>query len=571
MKLFTPCLRALLFLLLLLGAGRVGAQPAWQWATVLGGPSPAAAAAMASDDAGNVVVCGRFINTITLGTFTLTTGNVNGVYVARYNSAGVCTQAVKIDGAGLVLVVYDIALSPAGNVALAGSFTGSSLQIGSFGLSNSGGGGEDGFVAVLNSAGAWTQAEVVGARTYRDFVKKVAFDGSGNLVVGGEFGGPSLTLGSTTVLNAGTPSSTGQNGDVFVARLSSAGIWTQLVQAGGAYNDGLGGMAVDATGAVHVAGTFNYTMRFGLLAVGTSNLYNIFVATFGPTGNWTRAVSTGGAGIETVGGLALGPAGSLLVSGAYYSNGLVLGSVTLAHDGGSTADGYVAALDATGTWTWAARATGNATETLARMQVNTAGYVTVLGTFNGTSATLGTTTLSGNAPPTGGTNSFVAQLTPAGTWLSAYVVPDAGFARLAGVAADSRGQATLFGDFEPSSIRFGPYTLVSPLTPSNYSPISFVARFSGLVTAARAAAPAEVFTLAPNPTGHGPATAQVRLSWPEATTAPRPVLVLDNLGREVRRQELPARATSAALDVAGLAPGLYLVRCGAATGKLVVE
>jgi hypothetical protein len=55
------------------------------------------------------------------------------------------------------------------------------------------------------------------------------------------------------------------------------------------------------------------------------------------------------------------------------------------------------------------------------------------------------------------------------------------------------------------------------------------------------------------------------------TTIKQPVLVLDALGREVRRQSLPARATTATLDLRGLAPGLYVVRCGAATGKLVVE
>ena len=94
----------------------------------------------------------------------------------------------------------------------------------------------------------------------------------------------------------------------------------------------------------------------------------------------------------------------------------------------------------------------------------------------------------------------------------------------------------------------------------------FVARIGGLVTATRAATPAEIFTLAPNP-----ATAQARLTWPEATAAPRLVLVLDGLGRTMRQQVLPARATSAALDVQGLAPGLYLVRCGTATSRLAVE
>ena len=55
-----------------------------------------------------------------------------------------------------------------------------------------------------------------------------------------------------------------------------------------------------------------------------------------------------------------------------------------------------------------------------------------------------------------------------------------------------------------------------------------------------------------------------------AETAAAAVL-LDALGREVRRYAVPARATEALLDLGGLAPGLYLVRCGAAVGRLVVE
>ncbi|UOQ72963.1 T9SS type A sorting domain-containing protein [Hymenobacter cellulosilyticus] len=93
-----------------------------------------------------------------------------------------------------------------------------------------------------------------------------------------------------------------------------------------------------------------------------------------------------------------------------------------------------------------------------------------------------------------------------------------------------------------------------------------VGQFSGLVTGTRAAAPAELFSLAPNPTA-----TQARLTWPAATAAPRAVLVLDALGREMCRQTLPARTTTMELNVTGLQSGMYLVRCGAAVSRLVVE
>ena len=56
-----------------------------------------------------------------------------------------------------------------------------------------------------------------------------------------------------------------------------------------------------------------------------------------------------------------------------------------------------------------------------------------------------------------------------------------------------------------------------------------------------------------------------------ATGAARPVVLLDALGRAVRRGAVAAGATTAALDVSGLAAGVYVVRCETAAGRLVVE
>jgi sarcosine oxidase gamma subunit len=63
-----------------------------------------------------------------------------------------------------------------------------------------------------------------------------------------------------------------------------------------------------------------------------------------------------------------------------------------------------------------------------------------------------------------------------------------------------------------------------------------------------------------------PATGRVQLTLPP--TAPSAEL-LDALGRLVRT--VPATAGVATLDVAGLAPGLYLVRAAGQVARLVVE
>ena len=84
------------------------------------------------------------------------------------------------------------------------------------------------------------------------------------------------------------------------------------------------------------------------------------------------------------------------------------------------------------------------------------------------------------------------------------------------------------------------------------------------VTGLPAAATAARLALWPNPaTG-----ATVRLTVPGGVAETAPVLVLDAAGRVVRRAAL---GTAGTLDVRGLAPGVYAVRCGGATARLVIE
>jgi hypothetical protein len=77
--------------------------------------------------------------------------------------------------------------------------------------------------------------------------------------------------------------------------------------------------------------------------------------------------------------------------------------------------------------------------------------------------------------------------------------------------------------------------------------------------------PSQASALAPNP-----ANATATLTLPAVPHA-RPVLVLDALGRTVRRLTLPARTSHATIDLLGLPAGVYSVRCGAATARLVIE
>ncbi|MBO2008240.1 IPT/TIG domain-containing protein [Hymenobacter negativus] len=88
------------------------------------------------------------------------------------------------------------------------------------------------------------------------------------------------------------------------------------------------------------------------------------------------------------------------------------------------------------------------------------------------------------------------------------------------------------------------------------------ATYSAVRTVAR---PLSALALYPNP-----AQGTTKLNLP-ALPQVRTVLLLDVVGRELRRFSLPADASAVPLNLAGLAPGLYTVRCDAASAPLVVE
>lgn len=84
-------------------------------------------------------------------------------------------------------------------------------------------------------------------------------------------------------------------------------------------------------------------------------------------------------------------------------------------------------------------------------------------------------------------------------------------------------------------------------------------------TATKAAAGTPALALWPNP-AQGRATVQL-----PAGLEARELTLTDALGRVLRRYPVPAQARQATLDLGGLPAGLYLLRGGAAQGRLVVE
>ena len=130
-----------------------------------------------------------------------------------------------------------------------------------------------------------------------------------------------------------------------------------------------------------------------------------------------------------------------------------------------------------------------------------------------------------------------------------------------GTLVNSTPQAGTF--FERNALTSGTFTDVSP---RGLGPFLIGASATNSVLSTAVTAPQLAFGLAPNP-----AVGTATLTLPTALGAAQTVRIFDALGRAVSALEMPAGATQAALSVAGLPRGLYVVRVGAKSQRLVVE
>ena len=551
--------------------------PSWQWVATQTRTSTGTSYAIAAapDGAGNTVVAGHFYGTITLGSTTLTsTGPNDDVFVGRVNSAGTWTQAVSGGGTASDFVKA-VAVDGAGNVTVVGNFFGPQTAFGGTVLNqapSSGTSRNDIFVARLSSAGVWTQAVRAGGPGV-DEADDVALDANGDAVVVGHFDSATAYFGAQALTNGAAFSSTTYDG--FVARLSSNGTWTQAVRCGGPGSDFADAVTLDPSGTACVAGRFSSDVAgFGTLTVANSapgaQTSDVFVARLNRAGTWLQAAAGGSTGFDYATDVALEANGAATVVGNFGGPTARFGAQVLTNSdpgagGTSSADIYVARLSSSGVWTLAAAAGGPDNHDYAQaVAVDAAGNAAVAGYIRSAVARFGATSLTNfRAPsnPIGTTFSadlYVAHCTNAGTW--GYVAQAGSYrddqANAVLVAAD--GSVTVAGDIGLGTVAFGPISVV--LNRST----GFVARLGSLATATRRPSLATVAVF-PNP-----AHEAVALRWP-ANVEAHELLILNALGREVRRLPLGARSTAATVSLNDLPPGLYTVSVGALRAKLLVD
>jgi hypothetical protein len=266
------------------------------YSTYLGGSALDVAYGIAVDGSGNAYVTGTTPSTdfpVTPGAYQTTNPGGNDAFVAKVNSTGSSLVYATYLGGDFGAHGSGIAVDGSGNAYVTGVTDSTNFATaGAYQTVNAG--GNDAFVAKLNSAGsALVYATYLGG-SGDDRGLGIAVDGSGNASVTG-----GTTSTNFPTLNAYQPVY-GGNGDAFVTKFnaSGSGLLYSTYLGGNASDNWSGGsdnggaIAVDASGNIYVTG-YTFSTNFPILNAfqPTNGGYDdAFVAKINPSQSGTASL-----------------------------------------------------------------------------------------------------------------------------------------------------------------------------------------------------------------------------------------------------------------------------------------
>lgn len=300
------------------------------WSSYLGGTGGDWGYGLAVDASDNIYVTGQTESPEdwTLGGFDMTYNGASDAFVAQLSPAGACLWSTYVGGPDRDWA-YAIAVDSTGNVYVTGP-TLSAVWV-SAGYDPTHDGVPDAFVAKLSSAGDSSLWSTCLGGSSDDYGRDIAVDASDNVYVTGET--------QSSAWPNQVPDTTYQgDSDVFVAKLSSAGVSLWSTYLGGAAGDWGYGVAADSSGNVYVTGT---TESSGWTNGGFDTTYDgasdAFVVKLSPAGASLWSSYLGGSGEESGYGIAVDSSGYIYATGQTQSSDWARGGFDTAYGGSGDA------------------------------------------------------------------------------------------------------------------------------------------------------------------------------------------------------------------------------------------
>lgn len=329
--------------------------------------------------------------------------------------------------------------------------TGAGGAGGSVTVGNTGGfdpvgvGGSGGAGNTMNEGGTGTigyGTESIFGGDANVFVKDVAVDGSGNVIVVGSFSAGDASLGGSALSWAG-----GTGDDVFVAKYDGNGghLWSQ--RYGDNSNESALAVALDGSGNIWMTGQFRNSINFGgsTLSATDNQFPDIFLTKLDPNGGHLFSAAYGiGAGYTDVGNaLATDGNDNVVMAGVYQTSIDFGGGVLNAAGGAGDRDMFVVKLDQNGGQLFARTFGDDTVQEALGVAVAPSGTVALVGYSQGDVDFGGGTLTHGGS----GARATLAVLDQNGNHVFSRLYQGAGDARLVSAAFASNGDVVAAGTF----------------------------------------------------------------------------------------------------------------------------
>jgi hypothetical protein len=371
---------------------RFSANGSVQWAKQFGGSDNDRAQGVAMDQQGNSYVAGYFTSTnISLHGITLTNKG-SSVFLAKLDASGKLIW-LKTPEQNYSTTANAVASDPAGNVFLAGSFSGTNLLGGNRLASPSSNGSlySDAFLAKYDSNGNCLWARQAGGSSI-DSGEAVAVDKEGNALLLASIHSTNAVFGTYLF----STSNKAGDSDIVVAKYNATGNLLWARQLGSESTDYGRGIAVDGAGNSFITGTFHglYFSCGGLTLTNPSNAYiELFLAKMDCGGKplWLRMAH--GYGNDNGYTVASDQFGNAYVGGFFQNPTIAFESLVLTNYDANylgDPDSFVVKFDPSGHTLWAAQVSGPSTQQIFSIALDPDANVYATGW------TMGTNVLCGN-------------------------------------------------------------------------------------------------------------------------------------------------------------------------------
>jgi hypothetical protein len=416
---------------LILGIEELSVAIAPGWSRIFGASSARQTAQdLVLTAGGNVVVTGSYQGAVSFGGAALPSSGIQMVLASYEGGGGIHRWSAVVPNVDGGQAPSARLAADGDDILVAGGFY-NRISIGNTALLQSAG-AADLFAARLDAGGNGVWARQFGGPGDQQALDVDAASGQVALAGGYQVG---LTIGPTPLPYSGAE-------DLVVAKLDGAGglhVWDHGF--GGVGDERAERIAAGPEGEVVIAGAHTQAFVFG---AGMTTTGAFFLARLLPSGD-PEWITTFGPSGGHVGGVAVDPAGNVIVAGHF------LGTFDLGDPltSGGAADSFVVKLDAAGTPLWSLQLGGAGDQRCWGLHVDAAGAITLVGDFEGSLQVGGTTLQSA-----GGLDIYVARLDSDGNalWGASFGGPGAQAAQA--VAADAEGNVYLTGQLE-GAIDFG--------------------------------------------------------------------------------------------------------------------